>query len=56
VEDIVSKETQKELSDIGKIEADSENSEDVKKTGITEEKIDDAEKSSEKEKSDKENN
>ena len=56
VEDIVSKETLKELSDIGKIEADSEYSEDVKKSGITEEKIDDAEKSSEKEKSDKENN
>ena len=56
VEDIVSKETLKELSDIGKIEADSEYSEDVKKSGITEEKIEDAEKSSEKEKSDKENN
>jgi len=56
VEDIVSKETLKELSDIGKIEADSEYSEDIKKSGITEEKIEDVEKSSEEEKSDKENN
>ena len=56
VEDIVSKETLKELSDIGKIEADSEYSEDIKKSGITEEKIEDTEKSSEEEKSDKENN
>ena len=52
----VVQETLKELSDIGKIEADSEYSEDVKKSGMTEEKIDDAEKSSEKEKSNKENN
>ena len=34
VEDIVSKETLKELSDIGKIEADSEYSEDIKKSEI----------------------
>ena len=50
VEDIVSKETLKELSDIGKIEADSEYSEDVKKSEITEEENKDSEKS------DKENN
>ena len=56
VEDIVSKDTLKELSDIGKIEIDSEYSEDVKKSEITEEKIEEAEKSSEEEKSDKENN
>ena len=56
VDDIVSKETLEELSDIGKIEADSEYSEDIKKSEITEEKIEDTEKSTEKEKSDKENN
>jgi signal peptidase len=49
VEDLVSKETLKELSDIGKMEVDSEYSEDIKK-------IEDAEKSSEENKPDKENN
>ena len=38
VEDIVSKETLKELSDIGKIEADSEYSTDIDKSEISEEK------------------
>ena len=56
VEDLVSKETLEELSDIGKIEADSEYSEDIKKSEITEEKIEDSEKSSKKDSSDKENN
>ena len=46
VDDLVSKETLEELSDIGKIEADSEYSEDIKKSEITEEKIEDSEKSS----------
>ena len=55
-DDIVSKETLEELSDIGKIEADSEYSEDVKKSEITEEKIKDSEKSTKKDSSDKENN
>jgi len=56
VDDIVSKETLEELSDIGKIEADSEYSEDIKKSEITEEKIKDSEKSTKKDSSDKENN
>ncbi len=56
VDDIVSKETLEELSDIGKIEADSEYSEDIKKSEITEEKIEDSEKSAKKDSSDKENN
>jgi len=56
VEDLVSKETLEELSDIGKIEADSEYSEDIKKSEITEEKIEDSEKSTKKDSSDKENN
>ena len=56
VEDLVSKETLEELSDIGKIEADSEYSEDIKKSEITEEKIKDSEKSTKKDSSDKENN
>ena len=56
VDDLVSKETLEELSDIGKIEADSEYSEDIKKSEITEEKIEDSEKSSKKDSSDKENN
>ena len=56
VEDIVSKETLEELSDIGKIEADSEYSEDIKKSEITEEKIEDSEKLNKKDSSDKENN
>ena len=56
VDDLVSKETLEELSDIGKIEADSEYSEDIKKSEITEEKIEDSEKLSKKDSSDKENN
>jgi len=56
VDDLVSKETLEELSDIGKIEADSEYSEDIKKSEITEEKIKDSEKSTKKDSSDKENN
>ena len=56
VDGIVSKETLEELSDIGKIEADSEYSEDIKKSEITEEKIKDSEKSTKKDSSDKENN
>jgi signal peptidase len=56
VDDLVSKETLEELSDIGKIEADSEYSEDIKKSEITEEKIEDSEKVSKKDSSDKENN
>ena len=53
VEDIVSKETLEELSDIGKIESDSEYSEDIKKSEITKEKNqDDDEKSNDDEKSD----
>ena len=56
VDGIVSKETLEELSDIGKIEADSEYSEDIKKSEITEEKNEDSEKSSKKDSSDKENN
>jgi signal peptidase len=56
VEDLVSKETLEELSDIGKIEADSEYSEDIKKSEITEEGIEDSEKLSKKDSADKENN
>ena len=56
VEDLVSKDTLKELSDIGKMEADSEYSEEVKKSKITEEEIKDVEKLSKEDKSDKENN
>ena len=56
VDNLVSKETLEELSDIGKIEADSEYSEDIKKSEITEEKIKDSEKSTKKDSSDKENN
>lgn len=56
VEDLVSKETLEELSDIGKIEADSEYSEDIKKSEITEEEIEDSEKLSKKDSADKENN
>ena len=55
-DDLVSKETLEELSDIAKIEADSEYSEDVKKSEITEEKIKDSEKSTKKDSSDTENN
>jgi len=43
-DDLVSKETLEELSDMGKIEADSEYSEDVKKSEIAEEKDEDSEK------------
>ena len=50
VEDIVSKETLEELSDIGKNEVDSEYSEDIQKSEIIEDEIEDSEKS------DKENN
>jgi signal peptidase len=56
VEDIVSKETLKELSDIGKMEVDSEYSEDVKKSEITEKKANDIDKPDEKSNTDKENN
>jgi signal peptidase len=55
IEDLVSKETLEELSDIGKMEVDSEYSEDIKKSEITE-KNKDAEKLSEEDKPDKENN
>ena len=54
VEDLVSKETLEELSDIGKMEVDSEYSEDIKKIEDAEEN-EDAEKSSEDDKPDKEN-
>ena len=56
VEDIVSKETLEELSDIGKIEVDSEYSDDIKKSEITEGKIDNLDDSKEESKTDKENN
>jgi signal peptidase len=55
-DDLVTKETLEELSDIGKIESDSEYSEDIKKSEITEEKIEDSEELSKKDISDKENN
>jgi len=55
-DDLVSKETLEELSDMGKIEADSEYSEDVKKSEIAEEKDEDSEKLKKKDSSDKENN
>ena len=45
VEEIVSKETLEELSDIGKIEVDSEYSEDIKKSEIVEEENKDSEES-----------
>ena len=56
VEDIVSKETLKELSDIGKIEADSEYSADIKKSEITENEINDLDDSKKESKTDKKNN
>jgi len=56
VEDIVSKETLEELSDIGKIEVDSEYSDDIKKSEITEKKSDNLDDSNEEPKTDKENN
>jgi len=55
-DDLVSKETLEELSDMGKIEADSEYSEDVKKSEIAEEKDEDSEKLMKKDRTDKENN
>jgi len=55
-DELVSKETLEELSDITEIEADSEYSEDIKKSEITEEKIKDSEKSTKKDSSDTENN
>ncbi|MDC0885747.1 signal peptidase I [Nitrosopumilus sp.] len=56
VEDIVSKETLEELSDIGKIEVDSEYSDDIKKSEVTEKKSDNLDDSNEEPKTDKENN
>ena len=56
VEDIVSKETLKELSDIGKIEADSEYSTDIEKSEISEEKNEESKQNEEKSNEDKENN
>lgn len=56
VEDIVSKETLKELSDIGKIEADSEYSTDIDKSEISEEKNEESKQNEEKSNEDKENN
>ena len=55
-DDLVSKETLEELSDMDKIEADSEYSEDVKKSEIAEEKDEDSEKLKKKDRTDKENN
>ena len=56
VEDIVSKETLEELSDIGKIEADSEYSTDIDKSEISEEKNEQSKQNEEKSNEDKENN
>ena len=56
VEDIVSKETLEELSDIGKIEADSEYSTEINKSEISEEKIEESKQTEEKSNEDKENN
>ena len=56
VEDIVSKETLDELSEIGKTEVDSEYLDDIKKSEITEKKIDKLDDSNEESKTDKENN
>ena len=56
VEDIVSKETLEELSDIGKIEADSEYSIDINKSENSEEGIEDSKQTEEKSNEDKENN
>ena len=44
------------MSDIGKMEVDSEYSEDVKKSEITEKKVNDIDKPDEKSNTDKENN
>ena len=54
VEDIVSKETLKELSDIGKIEADSEYSTNIDKSEISEEKNEQSKQNEEKSNEDKE--
>ena len=56
VEDIVSKETLEELSDIGKIEADSEYSIDINKSENSEEETEDSEETKDKSNEDKENN
>ncbi len=56
VEDIISKETLEELSDIGKIEADSEYSADIDKSEITKEKTEDSEQTKDKSNEEKENN
>ena len=56
VEDIVSKETLEELSDIGKIEADSEYSADIDKSEITKEETEDLEQTKDKSNEEKENN
>ena len=56
VEDIVSKETLEELSDIGKIEADSEYSIDINKSENSEEETEDSEQTKDKSNEDKENN
>ena len=56
IEDLVSKETLEELSDIGKMQVDSEYSEDVKKSEITEKKIEDKDQSNEESTTDKRNN
>ena len=56
VEDIVSKETLEELSDIGKIEADSEYSADIDKSESTKEKMEDSEQTKDKSNEEKENN
>jgi len=56
VEDIVSKETLEELSDIGKIEADSEYSADIDKSEITKEETEDSEQTKDKSNEEKENN
>jgi len=56
VEDIVSKETLEELSDIGKIEADSEYSADIDKSEITKEKTENSEQIKDKSDEEKENN
>ena len=50
VEEIVSKETLEELSDIGKIEVDSEYSEDIKKSEIAEDENKDSEESNKEDK------
>ena len=56
VVEIVSKETLEELSDIGKIEADSEYSADIDKSEITKEETEDSEQTKDKSNEEKENN